>query len=256
MKKLVLGLVTLSAMLFAQLASAQVHMGLGVTVGTDGVGPELGLSIGKSVIIRGGYAYMPGFSYAKEFDVDSDSPKIQGPVWVVGKLNMSSGKFLVDFYPGESGFHITAGSYFASPDLILATGAGDKALTQPIPTAESNWGTTSVTGGSDELGYVKAAIKDNGQIDASVRCNIARPYLGIGFGRLIKPESRVGFSFDLGAMYLGSLVVSGVDHRGERTSLPPSSALAENKDGGILDIVAKIPPVYPVLKFNVFVRLF
>ena len=245
MKRIASCLLAVTLLLAGQSLYAQVHTGLGVTVGLDGVGPEIDLSINPNIDIRGGFAWMPGFKYSKAFSIDNDSPRIQGNVTAVGQLHLSSGKLLFDYYPSaDGGFHITAGIYGSSPDVLLFYNQ------DPLPTDRSNWGTTSIS-----VGSLKAGIDSEGYMRASARVNAIRPYLGVGFGRNVSPDKAVGFSFDLGAMYWGTPQLSAVDHKGARSYEKFSSSLVDNRDNGILDTISKFS-IFPMLKFNLFIRLF
>lgn len=263
MKKLLSFLLTASVLLSAQVASAQVNMGIGATAGTDGIGGELGLAIGSHVAIRGGYGWMPGITVTlpMSYAVDSSSPEIKGNVTGQGKLNMSNGRLLVDIFPGKGGFHFTVGAYYAPNNVITVRGGGvdtgEGGSFGPLPTVQSNWGAAYVGFGEGD-DFHRLMIDKDGYLNGALRVNALRPYLGIGFGRAISPERRVGFSFDLGVMYWGKPRVTAYDERADEV-FTFTSALVENKDNGLIDKYsdwAKYAPVYPVLRFNLFVRLF
>jgi hypothetical protein len=55
---------------------------------------------------------------------------------------------------------------------------------------------------------------DNGKADAYLEVNALRPYFGIGWGNAI-PRGRVGFRFDIGAMYHGKPKVTSPNYDGD-----------------------------------------
>ena len=73
-----------------------------------------------------------------------------------------------------------------------------------------------------------------------------RPYLGLGFGRLI-PKNRLGFRFELGAQFQGKpkIYADGVD-------------LDKTLDEEVKNDISKIMDyltVYPVIKFSLRGRI-
>lgn len=263
MKKLTSLLLTATVLLSAQLASAQVSVGLGATAGTDGIGAELGVALGSHVAFRGGYGWMPGISYTLPvtYDVDINSPKIQGKVTGQASLNMSNFRALLDFFPGDGGFHFTVGAYYAPNDVIKVRGGGantgENGGFGPLPMDKSNYGAVYVGLGEGENMH-KVMVDADGYANAAIRVNALRPYVGIGFGRAISAEKRVGFALDLGAMYWGSPAATAIDKDTEEPFVI-NSALVQNEDNGLIDqysaYAAKVP-VYPVLRMSLFVRLF
>ncbi len=100
----------------------------------------------------------------------------------------------LDFYPfPKSSFFVTGGFSFGGKEVITVTGTADEETMKYI-----------------DLGYKFAAdldgydlkIDDNGQVRATAEVSGFRPYLGLGFGRLI-PKNRVGFRFEIGAQFQG-----------------------------------------------------
>ena len=88
----------------------------------------------------------------------------------------------------------------------------------------------------------------NGNVRATLKSNNFKPYVGLGFGRAV-PKKRIGFKFDLGAMFWGSPEV--IDHNG--VSLTKQNW--DGKDGGAFKTISKIK-VYPVLNFRLCGRIF
>ena len=231
----------LIALLLTALSSARAqdkqwvnHLALGITAGVDGAGLELAVPFSPYVQLRAGYSIFP-YSIKKTLDLEEDF-KEQGldfgavpvfaTVWKGG-----TGKVLLDIFPGrKTGFRITVGAYIG-PGKVFH-GYGD--LREHF----------------EEV-----------QVDGIMK-NVA-PYVGVGYGRAIKPDSRLRFSVDLGGIITGGLKVQTYNYseniKGEPVVLH-SSDLKDPKDGrqrdkGWIDRVTKFPFV-PILKLNVYFLLF
>ena len=95
---------------------------------------------------------------------------------------------------------------------------------------------------------------NNGDINGGVKVKNVRPYLGLGFGRLI-PKKRVGFRFELGAQFQGKPKVYYMDNGNEIDAL---DKYKDNIDDGTKDDISKVMDwlrVYPVLKFSIRGRI-
>ncbi len=74
-----------------------------------------------------------------------------------------------------------------------------------------------------------------------------RPYLGLGFGRLV-PQKRVGFMFELGVQFHGTPKVYSTEGNLEELN-------GYNADDELSKIVENLT-VYPVLKLRLCGRIF
>jgi hypothetical protein len=99
---------------------------------------------------------------------------------------------------------------------------------------------------SAEIDKYNIIIDKQGNAEGDIRAKAVRPYLGIGYGRLV-PKSRVGFRVELGAQFHGDLEV----YQGGK-KLDVNSALKGDDD--ISKIIDKLT-VYPVLKFMLTTRI-
>jgi hypothetical protein len=155
-------------------------IGVGVTAGTLGIGPEVNFR-SDNFGVRGSATFL-GVSRSVESDgIDYD-----------GKLKLRSFGVAADFYPGGGGFRISAGARISKNrvELFAAPGAS-----------------TSVEVG--DVTYTGAQI---GTLSGEIRPNKLAPTLTLGYGG---GKSRgVYFSADAGAMFQGkpkvrNLVASG-----------------------------------------------
>ena len=88
-----------------------------------------------------------------------------------------------------------------------------------------------------------------------------RPYVGIGFGRAVRPDKRVCVTFDMGAFFWGTPVLVGYDYsidpNGTAVGFSPERVSKSQDLQGLaqpLEILGKVP-AYPVMKLNIFIRI-
>jgi hypothetical protein len=168
LRKLAFALVVLAA-------SASAHaVGLGLRVGTTGLGMDLGFGLTDSLALRIGYA---GADFNRSFD--------EQDIRYDAKLKWSNASLLVDWHILGT-FRLTGGIVNAN-NRVDATG--------------------TPTGGTFTINDTPYPASDIGTLNGTTRLGkSATPYLGIGFGNLGTP----GFSFygDLGVMFMGTPTVS------------------------------------------------
>ena len=148
--------------------SAQI--GVAVKAGSTGVGGDVALGLGESLVLRGGFGYVP-------FDLSDIS---------IGDINadFSLPTFLtagVDFYPGGGGFRlmggvlVRSGDYEMSGDVSGSTTIGDQTYTS------------------------------SGTVTGLITNSKTAPYVGIGFGK--HTNSGIGLFIDLGVAFAGDPTV-------------------------------------------------
>ncbi|MBR1573350.1 MAG: hypothetical protein IJ652_00710 [Bacteroidales bacterium] len=119
-----------------------------------------------------------------------------------GTLNASDIKLLFDIFPTKrTSFHFTAGFL-----VSLSGGKVIKAFTtEPFDKDPSDWESLGVN--IHNAQYCIMTDK-TGNMQMSLKTNAVKPYLGIGFGRAIRPDSRVRVTFDMGVYYSGGFRVA------------------------------------------------
>ncbi len=252
MKKNILFIALLAMLKISQNASAQYiftksdkvdefgvfqHVGLGVFAGTSGWGVELGTPITDYLQLRAGYAFNHDFS--ADFDVHYTSNNwVRDETEAEAKLKTGGFHALLDIYPSsEYTFHFTTGLFFGKERAFTAENK------EPIKNG----------GGGLEIGDYIVGFDQNGIAHAAIEVKKVRPYVGLGFGRLV-PRSRVSFSFDMGVQFWGTPTVYGLSENGKDWTKVTSKSL-DNKDEGFIDILSDVK-VYPVLKFTLSGRIF
>lgn len=130
------------------------------------------------------------------------------------------GRILVDYYPWskKSSFHVTIGFFAGGRNVVKQRGNIDPVVIRTIDKInnypeldEDDKFSPSVTINGTDI-YVNEL---NGHVDASLKINSFKPYLGIGFGRAV-PNKRVGVQFDLGVWYHGKWKISSSNPQVEK----------------------------------------
>ncbi|MCC8089482.1 MAG: hypothetical protein LIO79_09535 [Rikenellaceae bacterium] len=268
-------LTVLPAMTNAQSVRVFEHLSVGLEVGTTGGGLEISTSINSFINLRTGFSTLP-FSYNANFDVDYDDGVIRefqrdyGSELAANNIDIShlygvqarlkaktglyNGKLLVDIHPfRSSSFHVTAGLYVGKKRLVTVDGNLPEETWRT--TTEVNdlirrnpsWGLSTVETGV-VIGDNTIMPDENGHVDAGIRMNSVKPYLGIDFGRSI-PNRPWGFQFDLGCMFHGKPKIVS------KTSGVTDVLNSELDSSGFVDVMNKIK-VYPVMSFKVTRKIF
>lgn len=98
------------------------------------------------------------------------------------------------------------------------------------------------------LGGYKLELDENYNLQGDIRCKNVRPYLGLGFGRLV-PKNRIGCRFELGCQFMGKLKVY---QNGNEIDI--NKALEDAGEDDLSKFVKDLK-VYPVLKFSLTGRI-
>lgn len=270
MKKTLLCLA--AAIMVMASASAQTdsrlfnHLSVGLNVGTTGIGADIAMPATKFLDVEAGFSIMPKITYStnihtnlSRYNLDlTNNPQILAldEVPIQGKLKMVNGKVLINFYPIplKSNFHITAGAYFGKGDIVEVYNKEEGKLSAindanaAIRVANQTYPNLNQEEIGLKLGDYLLKPDANGNAKATLKTNSFKPYVGIGFGRAV-PNKRIGFKFDLGALFWGTPDV--IDHND--VSLMKQDW--DGKDGGAFRVISKFK-VYPVLNFRLCGRIF
>ena len=151
-------------------------------------------------------------------------------------------------YPfgGNSKFFVAGGFSLGGKKLLKVTGYSDdlKQFAAQYPQYKDE----ILRKVSADLGGYDLSLKDDFTLDADIRSNAIRPYLGLGFGRAV-PKHRFGCRFEMGCQFLGSLKVYQNGHK-----LDLDKVKEDNADDDISDIV-KNWTIYPCLKLSIVGRI-
>ena len=242
------------------------HLAVGVDAGTTGFGADLAVPLTRFLQFQVGFSAMPKFTGTYDLDLnESEYRSVWGTyknipadkIALKGKLNMTNGKVLVNFYPVPvSGFHLTLGAFFGYSDVIEVYNKEPGALqyineaNQEIDKANQN--PSSPTYQQQEyigvkLGDYLLVPNENGDVKATFKTRSSRLYVGLGTGRAI-PKRRVGVKFDVGCMLWGKPEISCND-------IELNDEDWDGKGAKALRIMSKMS-VYPCLNLRLCGRIF
>lgn len=249
MRKLLLSL----AVALASLTGAQAQeegefyalgnrIGIGVGVGTEGIGIDAATCLTKYCSVRLGVNIMPDINFTTDVDVagvDRFGSDFEGTMEAKASLKRTTVDLKFDCYPfpDASSFFVTAGFSFGGSKIIKITGHSDEFAQMAQQGADLGI----------DIDEYRIPINENGDAEGGVKVNGFRPYLGLGFGRLI-PKGRVGCRFELGVQFHGKpeVYAEGVDDL--------QAILEEEAGDDISELMDKLT-IYPVLKFSIRGRI-
>lgn len=184
-----------------------------ITGGTLGIGPEVSYQASDRIGVRGSLSLL---TISHDFSSDD--------VDYAGKAKLKSGGVMLDFYPGSSGFRLSAGARIN----------GNKAIAIATPASPVTINGTS---------YTPAQI---GTLSGSLDFRSLAPVATLGFSRKSK-----GFvlGMEAGAMFQGRARVAQFTASGGGVA---AADLAAERDE-LQDDVSKFK-VYPVLQFSLGYR--
>ncbi len=227
-------------------------MGAGLSVGTDGIGIDIAMPASEHFGLRLGMSFLPPIKFHTDVDIDSDDESFTtDEVEVEAKINKIDAKLLLDYYPfRKSSFHITAGAFIGPSKVIKAY--NNEQFLKP-----SEWGTAGV-----KIGDYRVTSDENGSVQADVKVNAFKPYLGVGFGRAV-PKRPISVSVDLGVQFWGKpgVYTWTKDDWGERSynRLSKDDFTGDDEDSkdarDAIDVISKVK-VYPVLSVRLCGRIF
>lgn len=225
------------------------QLGLGISLGTDGIGFEAATPIGNYVQARTGISFMPAFTYSDDVNYGNRSGQVDGKkVNAEGTLHMTDWKLLFDIYPFKNtAFHFTAGFYLGKKAVVTAKNT-------EVPSVLKD-------GGYILIGGHPFGANEEGVANIEVRVSNFKPYLGIGFGRAIPRENRFAVTCDLGVQFWGKPKVYSWSqdildqgfHEVKYKDIDPDGSAADARKA--IKIINKIG-VWPVINIRFNGRIF
>ena len=249
------------ALLGMQNASAQKvedygifeHVGANLSVGTEGISIGVATPITNYLEVGMGVNFMVAIKPSGDVSFKGGSVDVPQPGggtkhYQLDKLNIKGNfarttwDFKVSAYPfgTKNDFFVAAGFSFGGKKIATLEGHSDEVATiyQENPTWQ---GTIDAV-----IDQYSIRIDRNGNADGDLRVNAFRPYLGLGYGRLV-PRGRVGFRAELGLQFMGHIKVYQNDNQLDVME----SIKAEDSLSKWVNKLA----VYPVLKFMLTTRI-
>lgn len=234
------------------------HVGLNVGAGTEGISVGVAAPVANFLEVEAGVNIMPSFKLSGDLDVDINMPQesdiqypTSGTIHAEGSFDRTTFNVKANLYPfgGGSKFFIAAGLSIGGEKIAEVTGSCDELR----KFSENNLHTPELKDQfrkaiSANLGGYNLELDENYNLQGDIRCKNVRPYLGLGFGRLV-PKNRIGCRFELGCQFMGKLKVY---QNGNEIDI--NKALEDAGEDDLSKFVKDLK-VYPVLKFSLTGRI-
>ena len=240
------------------------HVDLNVGAGTEGISVGVAAPVTNFLEVEAGVNIMPSFKLSGDLDVDVNTddlppvpvPNVQYPssatIHAEGSFDRTTFNVKANLYPfgGGSKFFIAAGLSIGGEKIAEVTGSCDELrkfsneYLKNNQTLEQQFRQAL----SANLGGYNLELDENYNLQGDIRCKNVRPYLGLGFGRLV-PKNRIGMRFELGCQFMGKLKVY---QNGNEIDI--NKALEDAGEDDLSKFVKDLK-VYPVLKFSLTGRI-
>ncbi len=220
-------------------------LAIGANIGTTGWGIDIATPLGNHFALRAGFTIMPNFSYTEDVDVSVNysssyipDGEIPASIEVEGSMGRTAGEIVLNYYPFKrSSFFIAGGAVFGGDKIIKVKGHSDDLA-----------GYQELAGKAGiEIGDYTIPVDPDGNVSGGIKVSSFRPYVGLGFGRIVPKNKRLGFLFELGVQLHGKPEVY--------TDYGNLGDLVEEADNEFSDILDQIT-VYPVLRFRLCGKIF
>ena len=231
------------------------HVGINVGAGTEGISVGLAAPVTGFFELEAGVNVMPSFKLSGDLGVDVNTsslpqvPTVTYPtsatIHAEGSFDRTTFNVKANLYPfgGGTKFFIAAGLSIGGEKIAEVTGSCDelRKFSQSLPTQElKNEFRQAV---SANLAGYNLQFDENYNVQGDIRCKKVRPYLGLGFGRLV-PKNRLGMRLELGCQFMDKLKVYQND-----TEIDINKALEDAGDDDLSKFVKDLK-IYPVVKFS------
>lgn len=240
------------------------HVGLNVGAGTEGISVGVAAPVTNFLEVEAGVNIMPSFKLSGDLDVDVNTddlppvpvPNVQYPssatIHAEGSFDRTTFNVKANLYPfgGGSKFFIAAGLSIGGEKIAEVSGSCDELRNfsnsnlKNNPDLEKQFRKAI----SANLGGYNLKLDENYNVQGDIRCKNVRPYLGLGFGRLV-PKNRIGCRLELGCQFMGKLKVY---QNGNEIDI--NKALEDAGEDDLSKFVKDLK-VYPVLKFSLTGRI-
>lgn len=236
------------------------HVGINVGAGTEGISVGLAAPVTSFFELEAGVNVMPSFKLSGDLDVDVNTsslpqvPTVTYPtsatIHAEGSFDRTTFNVKANLYPfgGGTKFFIAAGLSIGGEKIAEVNGSCDQLrnFSQSLPSQELKDQFRQAV--SANLAGYNLQFDENYNVQGDIRCKKVRPYLGLGFGRLV-PKNRLGMRLELGCQFMDKLKVYQND-----TEIDINKALEDAGDDDLSKFVKDLK-VYPVVKFSFIGRI-
>lgn len=223
------------------------HVGLNASVGTEGIGVGIAAPITDYLELGVGVNFMPSFKVKGDVDVDFDIPAgitlhgipTSNKVKITGDFARTIMDAKLSVYPfgDKSSFFVAAGFSFGGEKIAKITGQSEFLKQHP----------ELVDYATAELNDYNIKFEKDGSIAGDIRVKKFRPYVGLGFGRLV-PKNRVSCRFEMGCQFMGKMKVYQNNNELNVTN-------GNDADDDLSKVIDKLK-FYPVMKLTITGRIF
>ena len=234
--------------------------GVGLNVGTEGIGMNVAAPLGNHFDVSMGFDVMPAIKFNANVKVNTSGINLLYPdgtpfnvrdVDVEGNTKRVTGYVKFDYYPfNHSSFFIAAGFSYGGSRLLKLKGHSDD-----IRDYYQAWIAQGVSFDDVKINLdledFDLPVNQNGDVDGYAKVNGFRPYVGLGFGRLV-PKKRVGVRVEWGAQFHGTPKLYYKEENGSYQELQKLDKVKGDDD---LSKYLNKMKVYPVLKVTVSGRI-
>ena len=231
------------------------HVGINVGAGTEGISVGLAAPVTSFFELEAGVNVMPSFKLSGDLDVEVNTsslpqvPNVQYPheatIHAEGSFDRTTFNVKANLYPfgGGTKFFIAAGLSIGGEKIAEVNGSCDqlREFSQSLPSQELKDQFRQAV--SANLAGYNLQFDENYNVQGDIRCKKVRPYLGLGFGRLV-PKNRLGMRLELGCQFMDKLKVYQND-----TEIDINKALEDAGDDDLSKFVKDLK-IYPVVKFS------
>lgn len=219
------------------------RVGVGLGVGTEGIGIDASTCLSKYLGVRLGVNIMPDINIKTDADIEPNASDIEqiiaSSLSVKGSLKRTTVDLKVDCYPTGGVFFVTAGFSMGGSKLLRVKGHSDEIANQQA--LAKDYGI--------QIGDYNIPFDENGDVRGGLKVSGFRPYLGLGVGRLV-PKNRVTCRLELGVQFHGKPKVYAGGLEGDDLL----NEVDEDSSNDIKKIMDNFK-VWPVLKFSIRGRI-
>lgn len=228
------------------------HLGANAGISTEGITVGLATPITPYLELGLDANFMPGIKVKGTVNIDAGDiriPTITGidtyhidKADLEGNFNRTTFNARLNVYPfgDRNAFFIAGGLSFGGQKLADLSGYCSEVARLY---AEHPEYTKEITA---EIDKYKIVIDRKGNVEGEARVKSVRPYVGLGYGRLV-PKNRVGFRIEAGCQFMGKIKVY---QNGQELN----AVLNEAGDDDLSKIIDKWS-VYPVLRLTLTGRI-
>ena len=225
------------------------HVGLNASVGTEGIGVGVAAPITDYLELGFGVNFMPTFTVKGDADIEFNIPSeyaaylpTKDKVTIKGDFARTTMDMKLSVYPfgDRSSFFVAGGFSFGGEKIAKISGTSELVTTLIGMGMDPN-------DFSADLGDYDIKFDKNGNVNGDIRVKKFRPYVGLGFGRLV-PQNRVSCRFEMGCQFMGKMKVYQDNKEVKIDDL-------NDADDDLSKIINKLT-VYPVLKLTITGRIF